>query len=215
MASKAKRQIKIPPLQIALLLLLAMVIAGALFYFMLYKPKENEIKQLNQQIVQQTSQLGELQDTRRNLLAVQEKASRLEKRLELLKSKLPENQEQLNEFLSSISQRGQNARISKWLLFEQHDPEPAGEVERVPIVMEFTATYASATEFFWELSNMGEGLKTGGKEQIVNVREIAIKKDTKEPSLVHVACVAETYLFRAASDEPKAEARKPRSRRGK
>ena len=216
MAAKKKVNISVPPQQVALLVMLLMVIVGALFYFLVYKAKEEELKQLNVQLTMQTSRIAELEDTRQNLLKVEQRATKLTARLETLKAKLPADQEELNEFLSAISQRAQNARVTKWLLFDQHATEAAGEVSRVPIEMQFLASYDAATAFFWELSTMGEGVRSGGKEQVVNVTNVSFERRDEDPKgLLFVTCMAETYLYQGAASPEQQGASSKRGRRGR
>ncbi len=215
MVIKGSTQLKIPPLYVVLGFVVLMLAAGAYFYFMIYTAKVSEITAVETQYKQQLTRAVELEDTRRNLLEVQAKADRLKRRLDLLKAKLPESQEDLNEFLSAISQRGQNARLDRWIKFEQEPLEPYGEVDAVPIRMEFNATYDAAAAFFWELSTMGEGVKTGGKEQIVSVVEIEVDQASKAaPGVVKVKCLAKTYLYREQAVENADGAAGKRGRRG-
>ncbi len=216
MASKDKGLKNVPPLHVALALLIVMVFVGVGFYFLLYTGMDAEIGKLNKLKADATVRVTELEGRRQNLLKVQDKAARLEKRLEILRSKLPETQEELNLFLGAISQRAQSARVHKWLLFQQHAPEPDDEVARVPISMEFIATYDAATNFFWELSNMGEGAQTGGKEQLVNVSDIALVRATGEDQgLIKVSCRAVTYLYTGTSKPAEDTSRRGGRQRGR
>lgn len=200
MASQSKAVRKSPtiqPMQAALLLLLLMLVIGALFYFMVYAPKDDEIRKIDAQIAQNNSQRVSLLDQKQNLLARQQEADKIRARLKLLQDRLPSSQEELDEFLSDINQRQQNARVYQWRRYEPMPPVADGELERIPIQMEFLASYDAATAFFWELSQMGADDTTGGREQLVNVTQFAISRTDSLPSgLVQVSCVAETYLFR-------------------
>jgi len=204
---------KIAPAHVVLGLLLVMVVIGVMYYFFVYTEKDKEIEGLSAQINQLNLRVAELEDTRRNLVAVQEKAKQIETRLAQLQARLPSTVEDLNEFLSDISQRKQNARIEQWIRYTPQNPVPMGEINKVPISMNFIATYDAASEFFWELSAMGEGLKTGGKEQIVNVGSIKVeRKQELGKGLVNVSCVVETYLYTGEAPTPQ-ESRADRRRR--
>ena len=152
----------------------------------------------------------------------QKRAAQLEAEIEKLKEKLPESEEELNAFLSSISQRGQNARVARWKRFEQLDPEDNGVVFRVPITLEFVATYDSATSFFWEISQMGNDGRTVSEEQVVNVIGLEVKAirnkgtkadDSEETGLVEVKCTAETFLYKGGAPEEGDSGGKKRKRR--
>ncbi|MDX9719839.1 MAG: type 4a pilus biogenesis protein PilO [Myxococcota bacterium] len=214
--AKKKLAFNIPPLQIALGLLLLMVVLGGLFYFFMYRAKIDEIKKKSQELTVQTSEISRLESQRVNLLRVQERATRLQKRLDLLRAKLPSNTEELNDFLSSISQRAQNARVAKWVSFQQGEPEPFNEVSRIKINMSFLASFDAATQFFWEISAMGDGVKAGAKEQIVNVQELSMVRATEVENrgLLKVDCVAETYLYDPNAAPPEEDKKGRRSRRG-
>lgn len=221
MANRPKAVRKAPtiqPMQAALLLLMLMLMLGALFYFLVYSPKDDEIKNLNAQITQVNSKVASLMDQRQNLLARQQEADKIRARLSLLQDRLPSSQEDLDEFLSDINQRQQNARVHQWMRYEPMPPTPDGELEKIPIRMEFMASYDAASSFFWELSQMGADDTTGGREQLVNVTEFSIARDegSKSSGLVHVSCVAETYLFRGEGQgSADADSSNKRRRRGK
>jgi len=204
----------VQPMQAFLGMLMLMLLLGAAFYFLLYSPKDDEIKKLNQNLASTNSEIAKLEDKRRNLLAAQEEADKIQARLKLLQARLPSSQEQLDEFLSDVNQRQQNARVHQWMRYEPLEPVPDGEVDNIPIQMEFLASFDAASAFFWELSEMGSDDKGGTKEQIVNVRDVSIvRDDSTESGLVRVSGIIETYLYTGRQEQQQEDGERRRRRR--
>ena len=126
----------------------------------------------------------------------------IRKRLALLQDRLPTSQEQLDEFLADINQRQQNARVEQWLLYAPQPPIQDGEVERIPIRMEFLSTFDAAVAFFWELGAMGADDKSYSREQIVNVTNFGMRRDDSlGAGLVRVSLTAETFLYKGGAPQ--------------
>ncbi len=177
---------------------------GIVFYMMFYVDAAKKIDRMEIETQTIDVEIAKLEESKQLMNETQEEALRLEQRFKILKQKLPATTDELNYFLSSISQRAQNAKVSKWELFRQEGLEERGEVSAVPIRMEFLATFQGGTAFFWELSDMGNEQKNVSKEQIVNVRRLTIsrpqkkdpKKDIDADELnLKFTCIAETYLY--------------------
>ena len=195
--------LQIAPLQVILIGVVVMMAIGAAFYFLVLKKKDDQIKSVNTEVSTLSTTKANLEDQRRNLTRVQDQAERIRKRLTLLQDRLPTSQEQLDEFLADINQRQQNARVEQWLLYAPQPSVPDGEIERIPIQMEFLATFDAATAFFWELSAMGADDKSYSREQIVNVTNFGFRRDDSlGTGLVRVSCVAETFLYKGGAPKP-------------
>ena len=199
----------VPP-QVLIALAVIIIIAAAAFGYMgLYDPAVSDLQKAQKNLQTKANQLDELQQQEAEFLEYQKESDRLTARLDGLKSKIPSSAAELDHFLGSINQRARSSKIAKWTLFKQDGNIHRGEVDAIPIRMEFISTYEAALQFFWELASMGDGLKDTNREQLINihdvtvVRESARKEDTA--TMVKVFCVAETYLYTGNISQPDAK----------
>ncbi|MFA5624184.1 MAG: type 4a pilus biogenesis protein PilO [Bradymonadales bacterium] len=189
------------PQQWLLVIFIFMFVIALSFYFLFYKNKQSDYETLKQKMVTLDRDIASLKQREGQLMETRKEAERMEARLAILRAKIPETSDELNYFLSSISQRAASAKVDKWNYFKQEGLIAQNEVSVVPIRMEFEATYEAAINFFWELSTMGDGLKTGSKEQIVNIRGVRMERASQSGAskdlqgLLKISCVAETYLY--------------------
>ena len=199
----AKNQVKqgqsIPPGVIFTLSFILIIAAIAIGYLGIYGPSVDQNEAAKVKLEQKQNELKDVQQQEAEYLEYRKENERLEKRLDDLKTKLPSTINELNNFLASINQRARSSRVAKWTLYKQEGNIPKGEVDAIPIRMEFVATYEAALQFFWELASMGDGVKVNNREQLINIRDVQI---TREPSrkddmatMVKVISVAETYLY--------------------
>lgn len=189
-----------PETQLGVLVILALLLPLG-FYFFFYSDKSEALERKELSVERLTSEIVELKQRESQLLAIREESRRMEARLSVLRAKIPASTDELNFFLESISQRARSSKISKWTLFKQENLIARDEVSAVPIRMEFISTYEAAVQFFWDLASMGDGFKTSNREQIINIKELQIERQStsnKEESvsaLLKIRCVAETYLY--------------------
>ena len=195
-----KKNQELPPQAFIALSVLLVLATAAVCYFVFYDPKVEELKRAENNLVAKEAELDTLRQQESDYQAYRKESERLEARLAILQAKIPSSANELNNFLASINQRARTAKLAKWTLFRQEGNIPKGEVEAIPIRMEFQSTYESAIRFFWELASMGDGMTSTNKEQLVNIHEVTITQDNgaiKDPTMtmVKVICVAETYLY--------------------
>ncbi len=199
----------VPP-QVLIALAVIIVIAAAAFGYMgLYDPAKADLQKAQKNLDQKANELADLQQQEAEFLEYQKESDRLTARLDGLKSKIPSSTAELDHFLGSINQRARSSKIAKWTLFKQDGNIHRGEVDAIPIRMEFIATYEAALQFFWELSSMGDGLKDTNREQLINIHDVTVTRESarKEDTatMVKVFCVAETYLYTGNISKPDAK----------
>jgi len=189
----------VPPGVIYILGVLLIIAAVSIGYLGIYGPSVDKNDAAKSRLSQKKSELEEVKQQEVEYIEYRKENDRLEKRLADLKTKLPSTVNELNNFLASINQRARSSRVAKWTLYKQEGNIPKGEVDAIPIRMEFVASYEAALQFFWELASMGDGVKVNNREQLINIRDVQI---TREPSrkedmttMVKVISVAETYLY--------------------
>ncbi|MBQ9816185.1 MAG: type 4a pilus biogenesis protein PilO [Proteobacteria bacterium] len=195
-----KQRQSIPPQAFGIIGVLLVIAAVAIGYLGIYEPAVEEYEKAQNRVIQKQNELEDLQIKEAEYNESRKEKDYLERRLDDLRAKLPSTTEELNHFLASINQRSRSARVTKWILYKQEENVSKGEYEAVPIRMEFLAKYEAAIQFFWELASMGETGKQNNREQLINIREVEIKRESTNKSavegvLVNVQCVAETYLY--------------------
>lgn len=198
------------PQQWLLVILIFMVVIAVAFYFLFYKNKQSDLETLTNKVQVLDNDIAALKVREGQLMETRKEAERMESRLAVLRAKIPETADELNYFLASISQRAASSKIEKWSYFKQEGLIYQDEVAVVPIRMEFEATYEAAINFFWELSSMGDGLKTGSKEQIINIKGVrmerkAVNNVSDLVALLKISCVAETYLYTGIKADAQAQ----------
>lgn len=204
--SKSLTSQNVPP-QVLIALAVIIIIAAAAFGYMgLYEPAVADLQKAQKNLQTKVNELEELQQQEAEFLEYQKESDRLSARLESLKSKIPSSTAELDHFLGSVNQRARSSKIAKWTLFKQDGNIHRGEVDAIPIRMEFIATYEAALQFFWELSSMGDGLKETSREQLINVHDVTMARESSRKedntTMVKVFCVAETYLYTGNISQP-------------
>jgi Tfp pilus assembly protein PilO len=190
------------------------IIVAAIFggYFVLYEPAIGKLEQAQRLLAQKNGELEDLQTQESEYFEFKKENERLEARLGVLQAKIPSTTDELNIFLGSINQRARTSSVDKWTLFKQENNISKGEFDAIPIRMEFEATYEATLRFFWELADMGGGLKVSNREPLINIHDVNIeRKSPKKDSsttMLNVSCVAETYLYTGNTSAPKAKGKK-------
>ena len=209
---------QMPPETIIVLLGVAMILILVIFYFAFYSDLTTKRDNTIQRIAGLRQEIEQLQQQESQLVEIRKEKERLESRLNILRAKIPSTSAELNYFFDSVIQRAKSSRVSKWILFEQDGEVSHGEYASIPIRMEFESTYEAAIQFFWDLANMGDGMKNNSREQIINIKDVQISrvggsKNDDTNTMLKVSCVAETYIYTgtAASSPDKKNSNKKNS----
>lgn len=203
----AKKTQDLPPQAYVVLSILLIIATAAVGYFAFYSKAKDELNREERQLAEKEDELAEIRQKEADYQAYRKECDRLENELSILQAKLPASSSELNHFLGSITQRARSSRVNDWKLFKQEDNISKGEVDAIPVRMEFQAPYDAAINFFWELASMGDGTKTSSREQIVNIHEVSMTREDRGNSddsvpIVKVICVAETYLYTGGNANP-------------
>ncbi len=202
--ANTKQNQNFPP-QALIFIGVVFIIASAIVgYLGIYDPAEQDYQRASANLESKRVELENVKVQEEEYTEYKKASERLEKRLDDLKAKIPSTVDELNKFLASINQRARSSRVAKWTLYKQEGNIPKGDYEAIPIRMEFIASYEAALQFFWDLASMGDGIQNSNREQLINIRDVQITRDTSMKTetmqtLVKVICVAETYLYRSVS----------------
>jgi Tfp pilus assembly protein PilO len=209
MAYTSNKSQSIPPqvlIGFAFIIIVGAILGG---YFVLYEPATDKLIKAQRLLAQKNGELEDLQTQESEYFEFKKENERLEARLGVLQAKIPSTTDELNIFLGSINQRARSSRVAKWTLFKQENNISKGEFDAIPIRMESEATYEATLQFFWELANMGGGLKVSNREPLINIHDVNIeRKPPRKDSpttMLNVSCIAETYLYTGNTPAPKAK----------
>lgn len=184
----------IQPVQVAAIIGLVMVVAAAVFYWFFYKGLEDQEKGLDTKIAEEQTKVVKLQRVLADLKAIENEEAKIKARLKEIQKRLPKSEEEFHEFLRSIYIKGKNNSIDV-KRFEKLEVEIGDLYDTIPIEMDFAASYDAATNFFWDLSLMGEVSEAAEVERIVNVRQLSVeRRKGQAPGMVTISCLVETYL---------------------
>jgi type IV pilus assembly protein PilO len=177
----------------------AFLLLLALFAFLSYKPKLQEIKKLKTDLADLEEEYKKTKDKADQLPVYREKMKIAQNDFMLAKAVLPETRE-INSLLSSVSEAGQDAGLEE-LLFK-----PASEVKKdfyaqIPVEIKVAGSYHNVATFFDNVSRL---------YRIVNITDIEMKAG-KSDTILNTSFTAVTYKF--VEEEKKEENTKTTSRR--
>jgi type IV pilus assembly protein PilO len=161
----------------------------AIFVFVLYKPKWEEIEKLEKQLTGLEKKLVVAKRNAADLEKFQKKMKEAEVQFKTAMRALPEREE-IPSLLTSISRSGQDVGL-EFLLFE-----PKSEVRKefyaeIPVAMNVKGGYHDLALFFDKVARLS---------RIVNIRNISMSRAGETLNL-NTSCTAVTYKF--VEPEPK------------
>jgi len=173
----------------------------AFFVFVLYKPKleqisnlENQLKTLEQKLVVAKKNAADLEKFQKMMQAA-------EVQFKTAMRALPEKEE-IPSLLTSISRSGQDVGL-EFLLFE-----PKSEVRKefyaeIPVAMQVKGGYHDLAIFFDKVARLS---------RIVNIKNISMGRE-KDSLALNTSCTAVTYKFVEPVPETKSKKRSKKSRK--
>ncbi len=155
----------------------------AIFVFLLYKPKLEQISSLNSRLKELEQKLVVAKKNAADLEKFQKKMQEAEMQFKTAMRALPEKEE-IPSLLTSISRSGQDVGL-EFLLFE-----PKSEVRKefyaeIPVAMKVKGGYHDLAIFFDKVARLS---------RIVNIKNIEMGRD-KDSMDLNTSCTAVTYKF--------------------
>jgi len=166
----------------------------AIFVFVLYKPKLEQISNLNNQLKTLEQKLIVAKKNAADLEKFQKMMQEAELQFKTAMRALPEKEE-IPSLLTSISRSGQDVGL-EFLLFE---PKPEVRKEfyaEIPVAMQVKGGYHDLAIFFDKVARLS---------RIVNIKNISMGRE-KEGLDLNTSCTAVTYKF--VEPAPKATPKK-------
>jgi type IV pilus assembly protein PilO len=173
----------------------------AFFVFVLYKPKLQQISNLNKQLKTLEQKLVVAKKNAADLEKFQKMMQEAEVQFKKAMQALPEKEE-IPSLLTSISRSGQDVGL-EFLLFE---PKPEVRKEfyaEIPVAMKVKGGYHDLAIFFDKVSRLS---------RIVNIKNIAMGRE-KEGIELNTSCTAVTYKFVEPAPEPKSNKKSKRKKK--
>ena len=168
----------------------------AIFVFLLYKPKLEQISNLNKQLKTLEQKLVVAKKNAADLEKFQKKMQQAEVQFKTAMRALPEKEE-IPSLLTSISRSGQDVGLD-FLLFE-----PKSEVRKefyaeIPVAMQVKGGYHDLAIFFDKVARLS---------RIVNIKNIKMAR-AKDSMDLNTSCTAVTYKFVEPAPKKKSKKKK-------
>lgn len=186
MAAAFDTYLKWPTRRKAIVWLLFTTAVVLLYYFLLFRPRLDELRGLEADYDRLVRELRENQAIAENLPKVKEEVQRLDQRLAQALQKLP-NREEIPSLLQTVSDLGKEAGL-EFLLFKPSPPVPRDFYAEVPLEMQMFGGYHDLASFFD---------KVGRLPRIVTIEDIDFGGAKQAPggAKLTVSCRAVTFKF--------------------
>ncbi|HDH52911.1 MAG TPA: hypothetical protein ENH24_00310 [Nitrospirae bacterium] len=171
------------------------VILILFFFFLIYSPRNNEIKNLGQKILQIDKEIVTGEAKVKKLDALMAENALLKKKLSRLKEQLPEEKE-VSVLLKQISELGLKSGL-KILLWkpEARKTQPEGLYLEIPVKVEVVAEYHRLGDFFSHISRL---------PRLVNISDIVLRvkkqKGQKGKGIIDATFTARTFASVTSRD---------------
>ena len=176
-----------------------MLISGAYSHFF-FVPGQAHLKQVTQTLEIRTDRLIAVKRQASVLKEWEEKMARMEEAFHMATRALPDKKE-IPSLLKSVSRAGSSAGLN-FVLF-QPDPEVKRDFYReIPLSMKVEGNYHQITDFFFQVSRLN---------RIVNIRNIALKRNKSASGVIDMTCNAVTYMFVEADQNATLRPKKKKS----
>lgn len=168
------------------LLIVVLVATGAILYFLLIRPKQNELKTLNGKLESLQNQILKDRATAARLPILQKEYDSLNRQLEAALTELP-NQKEIPALLTSVTDEGKKAGL-EFLVFRPKVEENKGFYAAVPVDITVSGSYRGVGDFFNAVGRL---------PRIVNISNVAVSDIKSDGQLTNlkVTCLATTFRF--------------------
>lgn len=190
---------KIPkPVRIVLAVLPAMILVGVMVFFFI-KPKTEQVKEIEVQIVEQEKKIAKSKSLIGRLEDLKAENERLVKSLKKLEEQLPKDHE-ISSLLKQVSGLSHEAglEVISWKPAAKRS-HPSGIVYEIPVNVSLVGSYHKLGMFFSRLT---------GLERIVNLNNIKLTMPKFEVDEIILKVSFAAVTFTAADEEGLAKQKK-------
>lgn len=178
-------------------------IFGGLFFYLFYLPQSGKISELEKSYEELQVKLTKAKSAAANLKMYQEKYKEAQGKFRLVLQLLPDEKE-IPSLLEDISKSGSHSGL-EFMLFKPGQEVLKGFYAEIPVEIKVTGGYHNLAMFFDKVAKLS---------RIVTVSKVSIqgiKGDKDASGYLQASCVATTYRFVEASEEP-AEGKKKKKK---
>jgi type IV pilus assembly protein PilO len=177
---------RLPNRQKAALLIFTLLLLGAAFYFVLFKPKYEQFKGLQAKLSDLQNQIQENRKIADNLPKLKKDFEQLKIQLEAALTELP-NQKEIPTLLTSITNDGKSAGLD-FLVFRPKPEQPKDFYSEVPVDIVVSGSFHNVAKFFVAVSEL---------PRIVNINNVSVSdiRDVGGRTMMKVNCLATTFRF--------------------
>ena len=183
-----------PRLPKVVLGLVGLVAIGALGYFFLISPVQIRIDALISRRTQLTSEVNTLRAQVAEIERFRRELAELEKRLALLKDRLPSEKETPTLY-RALSTAAEQSGLSV-ALFQPKEAKPKDVVNEIPIAITAQGSYHELAKFFERVA---------GLPRVVNVGDFKVTGLAKAKDSMKADLTLATYMYRTAPPPPPAK----------
>jgi len=177
----------------------AVVLVLALFIFVFYMPKFDQMERLGRDIQKSEKKLEKSKKNASEYAEFKKKMEEAKARFLEIAQALP-NSDEIPSLLTGISRAGKKAGLS-FILFEPQKEQKKDFYAEIPVKMELRGSYHDLGMFFDHLARLS---------RIVNVTRFSIKASKTPGKSLNIACTAVTYKFIPNAGGKKKKRRKKR-----
>lgn len=177
-----------------------LVLIGGVYSHFFFMPGRAHLKQVTQTLEFRTNRLIAVKRQASVLKEWEEKMARVEEAFHMATRALPDKKE-IPSLLKSVSRAGSSAGLN-FVLF-QPDPEVNRDFYReIPLSMKVEGNYHQIADFFFQVSRLN---------RIVNIRNIALRRNKSASGVIDMTCNAVTYMFVEVDQNAKLRPKKKKS----
>jgi len=171
--------------------LIALIILG-IFYFLHYKPKNEELNSIREERIKTEAEIVKLRAQKEKMDKIEEEIETMKRTLVELETIIPQKEE-ISDILRKIQQLAWDSRLNIEKFVPKEDIDKDFYIEK-PINIEITGNYHNLAIFFDRLSNFS---------RLYNIEDFTIKalREQSEVSTISAASTASTYIFKEAVPE--------------
>ena len=186
MDPSVEKILKLPNKQKIGLMLVLLAVIGAVFFYLLYKPKMNELKTLQSKRTELAKQIEESKRIADNLPKFKKDYEQLQLSLESALTELP-NQKEIPSLLTSITSKGKEAGLD-FLVFRPKAEVTKDFYSAVPVDISVFGSFYNVANFF---------VAVGTLPRIVNISNVSVAdiRNVGGRLVMRVNCLATTFRF--------------------
>ena len=176
-----------------------LLLLGYFYWFYLLQPAvekkaklDEDLENISRRIATSQRVVGQIEQHKKEI-------ARLEKSLQTILAKLPE-QKEIPRLLTSVSEAGRDAGLD-FVLFEPMASVSKEFYAEIPVKIAVEGEYNNIAVFFDSVANLS---------RIVNITDVEIKRDSKSSgeNTLHADCSMKIYMFLEETNEKPDEKKK-------